>query len=219
MEFDFGGGYQLRGARGEDHSALKLVALRTGDAGRDASGREDDPGLLGLIYAVPYQVFSPEFAFVVEGPGGVCGYVLGTPDSAAFYEWMGREWFPKIAAGVADPGPDEARWRGSDWARWMIHHPAFVYPEALKPYPAHGHIDLLPEVRGRGIGRRGLELVMGRLAAAGAPGMHLQVSPRNGNARHFYERLGFARLKAEGLPRHTVFMVRELTPGVGGAAA
>lgn len=206
MEFDFGDGFTLRRAQWTDYAALNRVCLLTGDSGKDATAREDDPDLLGLIYAVPYQVFAPEYAFVVEGPGGVCGYVLGTPNSERFYLRVQREWFPPLAARLRDPGPDEGAWTGSDWARRAIHHPEFVYPPVLHDYPAHGHIDLLEEARGKKIGSRALRLVMERLAAAGVKGMHLQVSPTNRGALAFYETLGFSRLKHESLPRHTVFM-------------
>jgi ribosomal protein S18 acetylase RimI-like enzyme len=210
LELDFGDGFTLRRALAADHAALNRVCLLTGDSGKDASAREDDPDLLGLIYAVPYQVFAPDFAFVVRGPDGVCGYILGTPDSAAFYEQVGREWFPPLAQRLRDPGPDESRWTGSDWARHAIHHPEPVYPEALQDYPAHGHIDLLAAARGRRIGTRGMRLLMERLAGAGATGMHLQVSPTNEGALRFYETLGFRRLEDTSLPEDTVFMAAKL---------
>jgi GNAT superfamily N-acetyltransferase len=207
---DLGDGYRLRHARADDRAAMSLVCLRTGDAGRDASAREDDPDLLGLIYAVPYQVHAPEFAFVIEGPSGVSGYVLGTPDSEGFYRRLREEWFPPIAVKLADPGPEVARWRGSDWARHMIYHPPFDLPPALRHYPAHAHIDLLEEARGRGIGRRSMEHLMSSLREAGAPGIHLGVSPRNHDAQKFYARLGFSRIENAELPRDTVFMARQL---------
>ena len=210
MELEFGGGYVLRRALSEDHPALNLVCLRTGDSGLDATAREDDPDLLGLIYSVPYQVLEPDFAFVVEGPNGVCGYILGTPDSAAFYERAGREWFPPLASRLADPGPDESRWQGSDWARRAIHHPEFIYPEALHAWPAHGHIDLLEEARGKGIGSRGMRHLMAKLREASAQGMHLHVSPKNHGAQAFYRTLGFRVVQHASLPRHTVFMAAVL---------
>jgi ribosomal protein S18 acetylase RimI-like enzyme len=207
LELDFGDGYWLRKAQWTDYTALNRVCLLTGDSGKDATAREDDPDLLGLIYAVPYQVFSPEFAFVVQGPDGVCGYILGTPSSAAYYAWAEREWYPPLARRLRDPGPDEALWSGSDWARYAIHHPEFVYPPALHDYPAHGHIDLLEEVRGRKIGSRAMRLMMERLAGAGIGGMHLQVSPTNDSALAFYRTLGFSRLEDASLPEHTVSVV------------
>jgi GNAT superfamily N-acetyltransferase len=210
MELEFGDGYVLRRALAADHPAINQVCLRTGDSGLDATAREDDPDLLGLIYSVPYQVLEPDFAFVVEGPNGVCGYILGTPDSTAFYEQAGSAWFPPLASRLADPGPDESRWRGSDWARWAIHHPEFIYPEALHAWPAHGHIDLLEEARGKGIGRRGMRHLMTKLRQAGAHGMHLQVSPKNRGAQAFYRTLGFRVVQDASLPRHTVFMAAAL---------
>jgi ribosomal protein S18 acetylase RimI-like enzyme len=211
MALDFGDGYRLRHATAADHTAMNLVCLRTGDAGADATAREDDPELLGLIYAVPYAVHSARFAYVVDGPKGVCGYILGALKSASFYWRLKTEWFPRLAEGLRDPGPDESRWAGSDWARHAIHNPSFVYPPALFPYPAHGHIDLLPEARGRNIGRRGMRHLMASLREAGAPGMHLQVSPRNHGAQSFYRKLGFSELRDESLPGDTTFMVTRLT--------
>jgi ribosomal protein S18 acetylase RimI-like enzyme len=210
VELDFGDGFVLRGARREDHAALSRICLLTGDSGKDATSREDDPELLGLIYAVPYQVYEPDYAFVVEGPTGVCGYVLGAPDSEQFYDRMEREWFPPLAARLRDPGADESKWTGSDWARRVIHKPDFVYPAVLHDYPAHGHIDLLEDTRGRKIGSRALRVVMQRLKAAGINGMHLQVSKSNPGAVAFYETLGFRELKHPTLSPDTTFMVTAL---------
>ena len=206
MVLDFGDGFVLRQALPEDQAALSLVCLKTGDSGQDATAREDDPDLLGLIYAVPYQVYAPEYAFVVDGPNGVCGYVLGAADSAGFYDTLRREWFPKLAVRLVDPGPDESRWRGSDWARRVIHHPEFAFPPALALYAAHGHIDLLAEARGRHIGQRAMAHLMEKLAAAGCNGMHLGVSPANHGALAFYRKLGFSQVFDPSLPKHTVFM-------------
>ena len=210
MALELGDGFVLRRAEAADHAALNHVCLKTGNSGADATDREDDPDLLGLIYAVPYQVYAPDFAFVITQQGSVCGYVLGALDTAVFYRSLAEEWFPSLRARVADPGPNEAAWQGSDWARHAIHHPQLVYPGALRDYPAHGHIDLLEVARGRGIGRRALQHLMATLKAAGAPGMHLQVSPSNANALAFYDRLGFAALQDAALPDHTVFMARRL---------
>ena len=73
MILDFGDGFFLRQATADDHDALARICLKTGDAGKDATAREDDPGLLGLIYAIPYQVLEPELAFVIEGAGRCVG--------------------------------------------------------------------------------------------------------------------------------------------------
>jgi ribosomal protein S18 acetylase RimI-like enzyme len=211
MRLDLGNGFVLRRAERSDHDALSRVCLLTGDAGEDASAREDDPDLLGLIYAVPYQVLEPDFAFVIDSRDGVAGYVLGAPDTERFNRRLEAEWHPGLRERVAPAPLDEARWQGSDWARHAIHHPCYVYPPALHDFPAHGHIDLLPLARGRGIGRKAMEYLIGRLASTGVPGVHLQVSPRNDRALAFYARLGFRRLTGPDLPGHTSFMAMPLT--------
>ena len=209
-ERDLGSGFRLRRATPADHAALSEICLRTGDSGADASGVADDPALLGAIYAVPYQIFAPDFAFLIEDGAGPCGYVLGAPDTEAFHRITARDWFPALAARVADPGPDEARWQGFDWARRKIHDNALIFPPALHPYPAHGHIDLLPRAQGRGLGRKAMTHLSDLLAQAGAPGLHLGVSPQNHGALGFYAKAGFRRLEDPALPQDTVFMVRRL---------
>lgn len=210
MDHDLAPGVRMRRARPDDHEALLDICVRTGDSGRDATPREDDPTLVGLIYAVPWQVLEPDFAFLIEDAEGHAGYVLGTPDTRAFDARAARDWFPALRARVRDPGPDERSWRGSDPWRRAIHTVQSIVPPALDPYPAQAHIDLLPRLQGRGIGRLAFTAMLDRLAAAGAPGVHLQVSPQNSRALDFYARLGFFRLEAPGLPDHTAFMVRAL---------
>lgn len=192
MTPDFGNGLFLRQARPDDRDALSAICLKTGNSGKDATATEDDPTLLGLIYAVPYQVLEPDFAFVIDGLDGVAGYVLGTPDTKAFNARLAGRWYPELQAREPDPGANRSQWRGSDWARHRIHHPDFSLSEALAPYPSHGHIDLLAAVRGKGIGRRAIAFLERRLVEAGSPGIHFEVSPQNADALDFYAALGFA---------------------------
>ncbi|MEW9834672.1 GNAT family N-acetyltransferase [Mesorhizobium marinum] len=191
MILDLGGGFVLRHALAADHEALCRVCLMTGDAGADASAREDDPTLMGQIYAVPYQVLEPDLAFVLEGEPGVSGYLFGALDTAAFYARLEADWYPALRRHVRDPGQDRTAWRNSDWARHAIHHPSLDVPDSLADFPSHGHIDLLPEARGRGVGRRCVEFLEGRLAKAGSTGLFLDVHPRNRGAQRFYAALGY----------------------------
>jgi len=86
MIVNVGSGFFLRKATADDHPALCEVCLKTGDAGKDATWREDDPGLMGQIYAVPYQVLEPDLAFVVDSAEGVAGYLFGVLDTKSFNE-------------------------------------------------------------------------------------------------------------------------------------
>src|SRR5262245_30548802 len=131
MAVELKAGFALRHAQERDHDARCDVCLRTGDAGEDATEREDDPRLLGFVWALPYQVLEPDFAFVIEDLEGVAGYVLGTPDTPRFDAMLEKRWFPALRRSVRDPGGDETVWRGSDWARYRIHHTEYVFPPVL----------------------------------------------------------------------------------------
>src|SRR5690606_3988954 len=106
-----------------DMPAVYRVCLRTGDAGRDATAREDDPDALGHMFIGPYLVLEPQFAFVLDGPNGVAGYIMGALDTPGFYLRMERDWLAPIRRRIPDPGLDESRWTGSDWVRHLIHNP------------------------------------------------------------------------------------------------
>jgi ribosomal protein S18 acetylase RimI-like enzyme len=202
------GDFRLRKADFADLPAVYRVCLQTGDAGKDATAREDDPDALGHMFIGPYLVLEPDFAFVLDGPHGVAGYVMGALNTPDFYLRMERDWLSEVRKRIPDPGPDESRWRGSDWIRHRIHNPPYLYPKALHAFPSHGHIDFLPEARGVGWGRRGFQHLMDALAEAGSPGMHLDVSPQNDRAIAFYEKLGFAPVLSDDMPAGSLTMAR-----------
>jgi GNAT superfamily N-acetyltransferase len=204
------GAYRLRPARQADLPGLYAVCLKTGDSGKDGTRLHDDPTLIGKYYVGPYVVLEPELAFSLEGPSGLAGYLLGTLDTPAFNTRCETEWLKPMRSGLRDPGGDPAAWHDSDWVRRLIHVPDFVYPPALQAFPAHAHIDLLPEARGHGFGRRMMHFLMARMAARGAKGLHLSVAPSNAGGQAFYHKLGFHHVSAPELPRHTYFMARSL---------
>jgi len=70
-------------------------------------------------------------------------------------------------------------------------HPERMLVPETAGYPAHLHIDLLPDHQGRGHGRALMEAFLAAVAAAGAPGVHLAMLTINVRARDFYDRLGF----------------------------
>ena len=57
------------------------------------------------------------------------------------------------------------------------------------------HIDLLPRVQGRGIGRQLIELQLATLRDRGSHGVHFHVRPTNRRALSFYDHLGFTWLR------------------------
>lgn len=183
----------MREASIHDLPGVYRVCLLTGAAGTDATDAHADPDLLGHLWAGPYLVHPEAVALVVQDAEGVAGYCVAAPDTAAFEEWAETTWLPPLRerypAGSGASAADRA-------AVARLHHAPRTPAHVLATHPAHLHVDLLPRLQGQGWGRRLLEDVLARLAAAGARGVHLGVDPANVGAVAFYERLGFALMPA-----------------------
>jgi ribosomal protein S18 acetylase RimI-like enzyme len=205
----------IRDVRPGDLDALYRIALATGDSGVDASHLYRDPKLVGHLYAAPYALLAPELALVVEDADGVGGYILGALDTLVFEARLEREWWPALRRDYADPTGDPARWNLDQVRAYQIHHPRPPPARITDPYPSHLHINLLPRLQGRGLGKTMIDAWLARIAAAGSRGMHLGVSPANHRGLRFYRAYGLEEFR---FPRpkpnpDTIYFVRSL--GVG----
>lgn len=180
-----------------DRDAVVDICIRTAWHGEDARGQVATPELYAEIWALPYVELAPELAFVLETgadddhPGTVLGYVLGAADTARFRHDAERDWFP--ASRARHPRSDEEH-PSDSWLLDILHGPAEPVPAWVSTFPAHLHVDVLPEAQGGGWGRRLLETLFGELRSRGVPGVHLGASDQNVRAISFYEHLGMTRV-------------------------
>jgi ribosomal protein S18 acetylase RimI-like enzyme len=184
---------RIEPARLHDLPGAYRVCLLTGDAGQDATGKQDDPDLLGHVYVGPYIARGGGTQLVVVDGGGVAGYLLSADDTRAFETWAEAEWWPSLRARYE---PRAGRSMDADLIR-LIHAPERTPPELAAKYPAHLHIDLMPQVRGLGLGRTLIERLVAELRERGVPGVHLGVDEANTNGIGFYEHLGFREVGRE----------------------
>ena len=182
---------ELRPYRPEDRDDVYRVCLLTGDSGRDATGKFSDDTLLADIYAGPYVALEPELATVVDVGGRVAGYLLAAADTASFVERYRSEWLPGFAARHPLPARLDS---AEDRLVELGHHPERMIGPDQGRYPAHLHIDLLPELQRQGMGRALMRRLLGQLRERGIPGVQLGVGPENHAAQAFYARLGFRPL-------------------------
>ena len=183
----------IRPVEPADLDALYRVCLRTGDAGEDATDRFADPRLLGDVYVGPYLMMPSGVGFTGVENGLPSGYVLATVDTRRFEAECEAEWWPQLRERhpqpvVDDPSTDDAEIIA------LIHHPESPPDEVVARFPAHLHIDLLPALQGRGVGREMMARLLDELQARAVPGVHLGVDARNQRAVGFYEHLGFSHL-------------------------
>lgn len=185
---------RIRPFRPGDEPALADICLKTADAGADATGALADDDLWAEIYVLPYVARHPDLAFVVEAEDGrVIGYIVAAPDTAAFEEWFRTEWWPRRAQRWPRPAAASTRQDGIVLSAYARGAEADAF---AAEYPAHLHIDLLPEAQGHGLGRRLIDTLVAELRRRGVVGLHLVASADNAGAIAFYPRVGFEPLPA-----------------------
>jgi GNAT superfamily N-acetyltransferase len=72
----------------------------------------------------------------------------------------------------------------------MLHE---EWPQLMESWPAHLHIDILPEFQRKGYGRQLIDMFCDSARKQGAKGVHLGMAAANDEAGKFYARLGFTR--------------------------
>lgn len=184
---------EIRLYRPTDRADVYDVCVCTAAAGGDATGIYSSDDLMPDVFAGPYLAFQPDLAFVVDVGDRVAGYVIAAADTRAFVERVRQGWVPTFASKYPEPSPTDAPIvaMGVDPERMLV-------PE-VDEYPAHLHIDLLPELQGQGCGRALIDTLRTELARRGIPGLHLTMDPANLPARAFYDRLGFVELPSGAL--------------------
>ena len=195
---DYSGGnrkfmsFEIRHYHPTDLTAIYRICLGTGDSGRDATHQYADPDLIGHYYAAPYAVLEPQLSFVLTNRGMPGGYALAARDTVAFGERCERDWFPPLRARYPLPA-DEIR--SPDAAMIRAIHRGHDRTNEFPDYPAHLHIDILPQGQGQGWGRKLIDRLLQELRNEQIQAVHLGVGARNSNAIGFYEHVGFYLLR------------------------
>lgn len=183
-----------------DLETLYVIALKTGEAGRDATDLYRDPKLVGHIYAAPYGVLTPDTCFVAEDEEGVAGYIVGATDTRAFEALTEEAWWPTLRQDYADPiALSPETWTPDQTRAYQIHHPHPAPRRVAAAYPSHLHINLLPRLQGQGVGKQLMDTWLDRITARGSPGAHLGVATTNARGIRFYQAYGWEELRL-GLP-------------------
>ncbi len=195
---------RIRPATPADEQQIARICLLTGADGGDAAGRFSDDTALADVFALPYLHGPSCFAWVVDIAGTARGYVVAAADTHAFQEWFSNEWWPEREPMHAVKTEDDA------WLMPSASDPTRCLSDAVADYPAHLHIDLLPELQGAGWGRRLIDTLIAQLAEQGIEGVHLVVPRANEPAQAFYPKVGFVRI---GEDDRDVTYARSTAPG------
>jgi GNAT superfamily N-acetyltransferase len=188
----------IRRAVLSDLPYLYEICLKTGDESKDATSLFSDPYTIGQYYAAPYLLYPNGICFVAECEYRPQGYIIAVPDTLAFGQWMEEEWLPPIRKRYPQPFPP-SRSKNENNIIALFHKCHYPIDTTAQPwladYPAHLHIDLLPRVQQKGIGRKLMNELFAELTRQKVPGLHLGVGSSNTGAVAFYRKLGFSVLK------------------------
>lgn len=185
---------QIRLATAADREGLYRVCLRTSANGGDGTHLWSDPDLVGHNFVGPYLAFEPATTFALVDGSDIVGYSIAAPDTREFEASFNDVWAPPLRRAYPLDQLADGHWTEHDrWAIERLHRGLHLESIVADPYPAQAHIDLLPSAQGQGLGRSLMQAAIDVVRDAGAPGIHLDVSPENVRARGFYAHLGFVQ--------------------------
>ena len=166
--------YSVRNYCSKDAENLKQICIET--AAPVFRGKNITEKALVDVYCRYYIENEPESCFVVADRDDVAkGYVLCAKNYDEY-----RKVFRKKYLKTWNPV-----------TLLMGKFAMNSIGDYVKDYPAHLHIDLLPECQGQGSGRKLIMMLIEHLKANHITGLMLHVSMKNEGARAFYRKCGF----------------------------
>jgi ribosomal protein S18 acetylase RimI-like enzyme len=124
----------------------------------------------------------PENCFVLDCDGKAVGYIICTKDYDRYKEIFDREYLP-LNKNLGD-----------DLYKWA-EESTILQNKHKADYPAHLHIDILPEFHRQGWGGKLLNSLFAHLRSKGVKGVMLTTGTDNINAGNFYKKYGFTQIE------------------------
>lgn len=127
----------------------------------------------------------PENCFVVDDDSKAVGYIICAENYDKFKKIYDEDYF------LRSKKYDES------YVKWAAE--AYILHEKYKEtYPAHLHIDILPEYQRMGLGGKLLAALFDHLKAKGIKGVMLTTGTENLTANNFYNKYGFEKVEIIG---------------------
>lgn len=193
----------IRHCKSSDEKGILEVCYRTGYMGEDLTHRNifNDVKLFGYLFCLYYIRYEKENCFVAVDKSRddkVVGYIIGTINSKREEKLFKEKMVCKIAVRLVL----FTSWKYPESFRQVLFfikslnlnkEPKNLYKE----YPAHLHINILPEYQHKGIGRILMDKFESNARKNNIKGIHLRTSSKNIKALPFYDRNGYSILYEE----------------------
>ncbi len=183
--------YTIRKLRPEDEEAVLTICFLTLD-----NNNEKYRELSGLHWAVPYLRYELENCFAVADAEDIpVGYILSSPEAKNFRKLFRPRMKKEIKQALRKQRKEFPLGMYIREYIESVHYTNSLPRNMEQQYPAHLHINILPEHQGKGLGVMLIKSLVDHLKDMGCSGVHLGVSRNNTGAIRFYERTGFKLLK------------------------
>ncbi len=154
----------------------------------NSEGGIDDKELCAVVLSLFCDYYienEPQNCFVVSHNGKAVGYVICAENYENFKPVYDEKYVPEI---------EKYDKKYMEWARG-----AYILQEKFKEeYPAHLHIDILPEYQRLGWGGKLINSLVNHLKEKGIKGVMLTTGTGNETANNFYKKYGFEILEILG---------------------
>lgn len=185
-------GVALRPYEAADRARVREICCATGFLGDPVAWFWRDAESFADVFSRYYTDEEPESLLVAVRGGRVEGYLFGCVDAARADGVQSAALRVALSRGLPlRPGTAGFFWRS---AFDVLRDRAGAGAELRDArWPAHLHVNLTPDLRGRGVGAALMTGWLERLRAQGVAGVHLTTWAENEAALAFFERMGFAR--------------------------
>lgn len=165
----------IRNLRAEDKPALRNICYVTSSGFESPRAKE----ALYTMYCDYYVDRARETSFLAEDEDGkILGYIFCAPDGETYEREFNKFYAPKL--------------KKVSLFRWILNKiNAKLESGVAKKYPAHLHIDILPEAQRMGLGTKLVDELFRELRARNVSGVYLCCGADNAKGIGFYRKYGF----------------------------
>ena len=188
-------GVIIRSYKPNDRLDVLRIYADTAVFGEPVETILEDRGLFSDAFTAYYTDFESDYLWVACIDDQVEGYLTGCVDTISQRRRIiGRTILPLVWRIIL--GKYRLGWKTFNYAKYIaIGALRQEYPHVdLKEYPAHLHINVDADSRGRGLGRSLMTAYLDQLREIGVPGVFLDTTDLNETACSLYEAIGFELL-------------------------
>lgn len=179
---------EIRQIEEQDEKQIIDICYETG--GENLKKIFPNPYLFGLLFCLYYVWYEKNNCFVAvdNKTGRVVGYIISSLDTTEqrkkFKFHMSKQLYENFRK------LKKRSMKSRIFLHFIINRPTTNNQKRiLKEYPAHLHIDIVPEFQRKGIGKKLIEHLEKYLKRMNIQGYHLEVDPKNIVGVSFYKKL------------------------------